>query len=342
VLQDRPHDFLADGFDSSSLKRSRSSGMSGQPLETLFDPESWLLSKFALKARRVWSDARWPLQRVLIVTELERRAVDESLEFGSWPYGIRHLSMRDGDRHNLEHIRKIRPTILYGYPSWLKRLADLADEQGERLPRIPLIYTSSEVLTFAVREQLERAFNGRVVDVYGTTEFKEIAVQCPHGHYHLNFESVFVESVPSAVDGTSQLLVTSLTNRAMPLIRYAVGELGTVSDTPCRCGRDSPQSTAPTGRVAELLVFPDESHVSPYLLTTAIEQQQGVSRFRLVHEAAWKLRVEIDAKPFLTSVQHEKLRASIKRYLPNDAQVDIVAADLLKGSGKVSAVTREF
>ncbi len=150
-----------------------------------------------------------------------------------------------------------------------------------------------------LRRRLESAFGAPVLDVYGSTECKEIAWQCPSGAgYHVNMESVVVELLGS--DGrevssgeTGDVVVTTLTNRAMPLIRYVTGDRARRVDGPCPCGRGLERLEGIEGRMSEYLHLPGGALLSPYELTSLIETQPGVLQYQITHDSPDTLKVAV-------------------------------------------------
>lgn len=298
TVQTSPDDYLADGVDRVRLHVSRTSGSTGEPLETRFDDSSWAFTRYALKIRRTLAVAPPLFHRCLIVSEqpLERIAAYRSTRpWGLGPlYRERVVSIFDPLESQLAAIDEFRPDMVYAYPSWLLEMAAACRGRNAAQPRIPWLFTSSELLTAQARSIVESTFDGRIYDVYGCTEFKEVAWQCRHGTYHVNWESVYVESVP-ALDcpGATSLLLTTLCNRAMPLIRYDTGDLGSVSEGRCACGRAGPQLLIAGGRVAEQVQLPSGRRLSPYALTMTLEDLPGLLQYRLVHTAPDTLVVEL-------------------------------------------------
>ena len=318
--------FLDDAVEPERLFQSRSSGTTGEPAVTYFDAGSWLLTKHALKARRVLADVKRPGQRVLVLSELRYAAERPSLlgALAKPLVSLRGLSLLDDIGANLGAFIEFRPTMVYGFPSYLLALAEAARERGTVLPRVPLVYTSSETLTAEVRKSLESAYRGRVADVYGCTEFKEIAVQCPHGRYHVNFESVYLESVADGEGGPPRLLVTTLVNKAMPLIRYTLGDAGRLVDEDCPCGRQSPQIVELHGKLAEGLVFPDGTRVALSKLLAVLDAQLSVRDFRIVHEEPERLSIALLARPPLAEPARRALETEIRGLLPVGVAVRLV------------------
>lgn len=266
---------------------STTSGSSGQPTTTWFDPRTWMLTKYALKARRTLA-AGTPLgQRLMIFDETSRP--DGRIPpptFTRLPFfrQVRLSTFVQLDEQ-LSILTGFRPTVIYASPSAITELLDYAERQGISAPRVGTVFLSSEFLTADSRHRIGASLHCRVIDIYGSTEFKEVAVQCDHGNYHVNFESVYVETIPDEDLGEERIVITSLRNRAMPLVRMDMGDTGRLAWDACSCGRESPYLQVLSGRQLEYLCPRDGSRVSPYLLTTHIEAVPGVGRYRFVQHA---------------------------------------------------------
>ena len=122
-----------------------------------------------------------------------------------------------------------------------------------------------------------------------------MAWQCGHARYHLNFESTYLE-MPE-LGGRCPLVFTTLVNRAMPLIRFSIGDQATVSDEPCACGRQSAWLSQIEGREGELITLPSGRRLSPYLLTTVIEADASILQYRIVQTAPANFRIDVVRRP---------------------------------------------
>jgi phenylacetate-CoA ligase len=162
------------------------------------------------------------------------------------------------------------------------------------------LFTSGELLNGS-RTALTAAFDAPVYDIYGTSETKEIAWQCPHGGMHLNSDVVRLEvlddtgrSLPAGHEGN--LVATVLVNQAMPLLRYLTGDRGALLSARCTCGRFSPLLGIVSGRAADVLVLRDGQRISPYALTCALERVEGVLRYQVSQLDSARLRVRAIAE----------------------------------------------
>jgi phenylacetate-CoA ligase len=233
-------------------------------------------------------------------------------------------------------------TVFYGFPGYLLRLGEAAD--GRLSPK--RIFTSGEMLDGRTRKAIEAAFDAPVFDIYGCTEVKEIAWQCPERDgYHINSDLLLVESVddngqpvPAGIAGT--ILVTSLYNLGMPLLRYQVGDAGPLLPGVCRCGRGLPLMGPCQGRSVDYFILPNGTQISPYAMTCAVEPVDGVQQYQIVQEA--RRRVVLIVVPTHDFGEHTRsqLATALESVLPDvSVEVKLVESIPAGRSGKYRIVT---
>lgn len=335
-IQEQPEAFLAEGGDRRRWHRSRTSGSTGQPLESWFDPACWRQVKYALKARRLLASGWRPGQRIIIIEAMAQAALpgQAGTQRPSGERGMRgcqYLSVFESPERHVPALIASAPRYLYGFPSYFEALARIWDASLRR--RIPLraLMTSGEWVHPAARARLERTFGVPVLDVYGSTEFKEIAWQCPgRSGYHMNMESVVVEIVDEEGRAASpgeagDVVVTSLTNRAMPLIRYATGDRARRLGGRCQCRRGLERLECVEGRVADYLRTPDAGVVSPYELTTAMEEHPEVLQYKVTQASAETLRVAVVLRRGADDSVLSRIRRDVTGCLRNLMEVEVSA-----------------
>ncbi len=336
-------------MSSGQVHESRTSGSSGEPTTTWFDTRSWLLCKYALKIRRTLiAGAPWG-QRLLIFDESSNPdgTVAAPVSRNFFLYRQTRLSVFTDMECQMVALRKLRPTAVYGSPSGVRELCDYAATNGQEMPRVPFIFLASELISQETRRQIERQFGGRVVGIYGSTEFKEIAHECEYGRYHINFESVFVETEVEHGQTSPRILVTSLVNKAMPLIRFDIGDYGQLRDDACPCGRESPYLTNIVGREAEFLQLAGGRRLSPFLLTTAIETTPGLIKFQFVQQPDLALELKVVFASSFAEIDSSlvSLRHRLHTVLGPDTDVTVIPVTSIArtraGKHKVVARTRE-
>jgi phenylacetate-CoA ligase len=130
----------------------------------------------------------------------------------------------------------------------------LAERAGELRGRIGLRYGifGAEPWSEGLRAKLEQAWGIDACDIYGLSEVigPGVAMECREGKGALHvFDDHFL---PEIVDG--ELVLTTLTKEAFPVLRYRTGDVTSFVDEPCPCGRTHRRIARITGRVDDMLV----------------------------------------------------------------------------------------
>ncbi|MBZ0268799.1 AMP-binding protein [bacterium] len=180
---------------------------------------------------------------------------------------VNHFDLYRDPAELAGEIVALRPDVLRGPASALDGLAH-AVERGALRPR--LVFSTGERLDPAARERMRNAFGRDVHDLYGATEAGCVAWRCPAcGEYHVNADRAIVEIVdeaghPVPPGESGEVLLTNLVSRAMPILRYAVGDRARRGESRCRHARDAESFAALEGRTVEQIVLAGGRIASPY------------------------------------------------------------------------------
>ncbi len=277
------------------------SGSSGEPALYPFSRAEWIEGMaFQIRAATLlkpagwtWARALWERPRTALVFTHHPIHVSTRLR-QSYTLGLAPtLSLAAGSpvASQIADLAAFQPSILGGYPSALGLLAQ-AQLDGRLSIHPFLVVTGGETLTAPARARLRRAFGVEPHDVYGLTETLLVAVECrEHCGMHIFEDAVLVEVVdkngrvlPPGEQGEAVLL-TNLFNRTLPLIRYEVGDLLTVTDEPCPCGLPFRRILSVLGRREEILKIRGRSgalvEVHPFAVESPLEEMPGVERFQI-------------------------------------------------------------
>ena len=244
VIQ-RLDDLLARTADRSQAKIGHTGGSTGMPLAFWYDDAKHELMRAGMM--RSYMLSGWqPGQKILNFWGARQDVV---------PGGV--FGTRLDDIIAAEHtiaafeyteaqlvewarfIHSYRPVLLQGYASVLAEVARVVIANRLPMPGTLIgVYSTAEVLNDSQRQQMEQAFGCKVFNQYGSREIPNIACECRQGHMHVFTDMVMLESVP--LENENRLLVTSLTNRLMPMIRYDIGDTGRLLDGECACGLPFP------------------------------------------------------------------------------------------------------
>jgi phenylacetate-CoA ligase len=307
---------------------SSSSGSTGEPFRVYYDARAWATLKHLVKLRARRACGMRLTDRVAL---LDATPPDGLRPDPSRKSRVARISVLQPAAAIAAQLAMFAPDVVYGLPSALLEAAAAFRKRGERL-FVRLLFTSGELLQATVREKLAKAFSARVFDVYGSSETKEIAWECPAGGMHLNADVLRIEILddagrvlPFGVEG--HIVATLLVNSAMPLLRYRIGDRGSLLPDPCSCGSSLPRFGVVTGRQADVLVLTGGQRVSPYSVTCALENVGDLVRYQVTQLDLGRVRVraivgsESDRNQVTDRVR-TLLRAQVAPFL--EAEVEFV------------------
>ena len=117
------------------------------------------------------------------------------------------------------------PEFLDVDPVYGVAFALYCEREGIRLPNLKFIIASYEFVSVVHRAILQRVFDVPVFNLYGSTETGHLLMEVENGEMRLSTETGFLELSDPDARGVGDLVVTTLSNNYMPLIRYRIGDL---------------------------------------------------------------------------------------------------------------------
>lgn len=225
-------------------------------------------------------------------------------------------------------INQLRPRYLYGYSSVLNEFVDFLDKNGKLLPNsIKAVISTSEVLTQTVREKIENVTRLKVFNEYGCGEVGSIAHECEAGKLHIVEQNILVEIDSISIDKTDgNIIVTDFFNKAMPLIRYQVGDYGEIDSSTCTCGRKLSVLSNIYGREYDILETQSGEKVHPeyvmYLFEEIKNELSGLKQFQVEQKSRDSLKVRLVKDIDFSKEALERIRTRLKEKFGNDVSID--------------------
>ncbi len=278
-LMDNPRDFISNYLPAvqGGTFTVSTSGSTGQPLkviQTEFSDRLWrIMAQRQMRWFRFDPSATFaairPLQNLCRGTDCPK---DKTYCFPAWPSVGRFFetgpyvgyAFTNSQEKQLEWVENQQPDYLMTYSATLEYLA--FGYQVRRPPgSLRGLHAIGQQLTPKMRSRIEHTFRLKVFQNYGLNEFGIVASRCPEGdRYHVHAEHCLVEIIneegrlcrPGEI---ARLLVSTLSNAAMPLIRYDTGDLAEAVDGPCPCGRTLPSFADVHGRYRRIAYLPPGS-----------------------------------------------------------------------------------
>ncbi|HUU29507.1 MAG TPA: hypothetical protein VM123_17020 [archaeon] len=223
-----------------------------------------------------------------------------------------------------------RPRVLVGYASSVHLLARLLAGKG-LAPHYPEagVITSAETLTSPMREEIEKVFgSAKVFDRYGTREAGLVAFECAgHKGLHVNMDELVVELVddlgrPVGPGRPGRVLVTTLYNRAMPLIRFDLEDLAEWSKDLCSCGDSSPLLAKVLGRSSDTIRTREGKLVHGEFFTHLFYGERAVRRFQFIQESLTRFTLRYEGSASLDEGTRNSLGRKLRTVLGEGVEVN--------------------
>ena len=205
------------------------------------------------------------------------------------------------------------------------------------------ILSTSMMLVPHERLIIEDVFGVEVTDRYGCEEVSLIASECErHEGMHLNVEHLYIEFIkddgsPARPGEMGRIIVTDLMNKAMPIIRYQVEDMGVPSDKKCSCGRGLPLMERIVGRTADFLIRRDGSRVAGIsLIENTLTKIPGISQMQIIQEALGKFVINIVRGSNYTDATRQALIKYLYDLFGDHIQIDLIPTNVInpEASGK--------
>ncbi len=224
----------------------------------------------------------------------------------------------------VDYLQKRKVAYYSGYPSALYLLAGYLSENAVKLESPPkMTFTGSETLLPHQRRLITETFKSDVADLYGVTEQCGMISECEKHSYHVDMEYGIIEFLPieGMPDNIRQVVCTGFTNYAMPLIRYRLGDIVTISNEKCSCGRESPVVKKIDGRIESYIVTPDGRQVGR--LDFLFKDSSNINEAQLIQETDEDLTVKVVKSADYKAGDERSLLENIKKYLGDQINVHI-------------------
>jgi len=257
----------------------KTSGATSVPVRVHWDPARGALDTRDNLAYAGWFGGVLPNARIVALSAHEKKP--DTFEVAS-PVGDQLEFLRGRiERHGMRS--------LISYPTNLVQLAAHLLDAGRTVPELHRIVCMSELFEPGQEAVIRRAFpNARIAATYSCTEVGMVAGRCPHNpdNYHLMAHKLGVEflradGTPCAEGEVGQVVLTDYHNRAMPFIRYAIGDLA--APVRCDCGKiELPALTRLLGKQRGLLRHPGGGFVFSTELSPHTRDSPEIRQYQVV------------------------------------------------------------
>ncbi|MDR1053032.1 MAG: hypothetical protein LBL39_02560 [Planctomycetaceae bacterium] len=255
-----------------------------------------------------------------------------------------------------KQLLRYSPGMLFGHAHSLYLYAQYL---RSRYPEVSIrphgILATCMVLHDFERRLISDVFGCRVTNRYGCEEVSLIASECECGEgLHVNSDALYVELLGRSgelvgVGEAGAVVVTDLCNRAMPMIRYEVGDTAVWAGRQCSCGRSLPLFERIEGRVADYVITSKGEYVSGISLTENFAcKVDGIAQLQIVQEDIDKFTFNIVKSHDFSDSTITQIKKLVQERFGDNATFDCVYMEKIpmEKSGKyrfcISKVKKDF
>jgi len=216
-----------------------------------------------------------------------------------------------GTERQVTLIQDFGASVLCSTPSYALAIAEAAEHQGVdlRTGKLRIGLFGAEPWSGAMRKEIEAHLGLKAVDVYGLSEIMGPGVACEcegrdglHGwEDHFLFEVIDPETGKPVPEGQAgELVITTLTKQALPMIRYRTRDITRMTSEPCDCGRTHARILRITGRNDDMLIIRGVNVYPSQIEAVIVGRPQLAPHYQLVVTREGildEVAVEVEAQP---------------------------------------------
>lgn len=212
------------------------------------------------------------------------------------------------------HTNAMLCVVSYG-----ARILEVMQEMKETLPDLRVGIFGAETFSEAMKERLRSGFGIDVFDIYGMTEtggIGTLGMDCEaHSGIHVWEDQYLVEIINPATgqpvpDGElGELVITSLTREALPVVRFRTGDLTRIIAHDCPCGRTHLKLDTISGRADDMLIFHGVNFFPAQIEQSLLKIPGVLPNYQIIiedHHGIKRLHINVEAEPGVTGFMVEK------------------------------------
>ncbi len=296
TVRKSPHLFTSTSKNGKSAISFVTSGSTGTPLTIMHDPYSLLANiAFGERERAIKRKALDGVQKYReMYISYPNSTIAKVWEFyKQWTFlpvrpGRLTMSVSDAIENIMAAIDRFRPHIIVGYGSYLETFYRFLRLQGLHIHRPRMLVYVADSMTSAGKKMIEQEFGVPVFSAYNAVEAFKIGYFCENRtgfHLHEDLCHVTIvdasgEKVPNGQKG--EVVISNLVNHGTVLLNYRLGDIASLSDKKCSCGRTFRILSELEGRVEDVIFLSGNKFIHPRAVWEVFKGRNEVLQYQLI------------------------------------------------------------
>lgn len=335
MVREHYAELISSSWPKSRMRYGKTGGTTGKALKLVYDDQThqrqWAIwwrhrMRFGLKLNDEF--IVFAGRDVIPMNNIDPPFWRRNLPMHQTYVSIHHMTEKNMAAL-LKYLCERRDVKYYsGYPSAVYLIANYLLDKEISLPVPPKVVTlGAETLLPHQRRIIEQAFGGAIVtDQYGASEQCGNISACEKNNYHVDMEFGAVEFLPmeEIPSNVCRIVCTGFWNKAMPLIRYDIGDIATLPEKEkrrCTCGRQSPIVEKIDGRIESYIITPDGRQLGR--LDFLFKDSYGIDDAQLLQDEVESVTIKVVKNGRYDSRQEQQLQCNLKKYLGDVIQIRI-------------------
>jgi len=328
-------EMISNTVDKADIREGHTGGSTGAPITYYYD--NLPLVKMLAALRYFYSWCGWqPGEKILHFWGAKQDLkAGKTLKTAIAEYVLaeKRLPAYEYDEATLEQWYKVfisyQPKVIQGYASILAAFAKYLRDTNKTAHNLKGVYSTAEVLYPNQRKIIEDVFGCKVYNQYGCREIPGIACECSHGNMHILPDMAYVESQPDSHG--NRLIVSSLVNHAMPLIRYELGDMGGLKAGECECGMPYPMMEMGMCRSNDIIMTPGGKNIYPSYFVHLLDKFEHIERYQFRQTDPGKMILYVSKTGVDSATENalQLLDAQVKQEIDNDFSIELKLVDTI-------------
>jgi phenylacetate-CoA ligase len=277
------------------------------------------------------------------------------VHYGAERLGASVIPVSGGNtKRQITIMKDFKPTIITATPSYLLHLAEVADEMGVSFRDLSFksAILGAEPWSESMRHEIEAKLGLKAIDIYGLSEVMGpgVAIECREAQKGLHiFEDHFIPEIINPETGevlpygeVGELVFTSVTKEAFPVIRYRTRDITSLNLEPCICGRTHIRMNRVSGRTDDMLIIRGVNVFPSQIESVLVKIAEVEPHYQLIVDREGTLdnltiKVEISERLFSDEVKslqglERRIAHDIKETLGVSAKIKLVEPKTIQRS----------